>query len=134
MTGNYAVDTHGLIWYLEDHPRLGVDAGRVMDNPAATLFLPAIALMEACWIVEHGRCRIPTVGDLLRDVDADPRFIFVPLDRETIDASLALTAIREVHDRLIVATAQRLILLGEADALLTRDNSIRQSGLVPVIW
>ena len=24
-------DTHGLIWYLEDSPRLGLEAGRIFD-------------------------------------------------------------------------------------------------------
>jgi PIN domain nuclease of toxin-antitoxin system len=134
MADSFVVDTHALIRYIENNPRLGAGARQVMNDRNNTLFLPIIALAEACWIVEHGRCNIPTVVDLLADVDGDPRIVLIPLQRETIDLSLALTVIREMHDRLIVATAQQLISLGQAAALLTRDNSLRLSGLVPIIW
>jgi len=134
MADSYVVDTHALIWYIENNPRLGTDARRVMNDRDSTLFLPIIALAEACWIVEHGRCNIPSAADLLADVDADPRIVLVPLERETIDLSLTLTVIREMHDRLIVATALQMITLGQAIALLTRDNSLHSSGLVPIVW
>jgi len=134
MADSYVVDTHTLIWYIEDNPRLGPDARRVMSDRDSTLFLPMIAFAEACWIVEHGRCNIPSVVDLLADVDGDPRLVLIPLERETIDLSLTLTVIGEMHDRLIVATTLQMITLGQAVALLTRDNSLRSSGLVPVVW
>jgi PIN domain nuclease of toxin-antitoxin system len=134
MADSYVVDTHGLIWYIENNPRLGPDARRVMNDRGSTLFLPIIALAEACWIVEHGRCNITSVTDLLADIDADPRIVLIPLERETIDHSLTLTAIGEMHDRLIVATTLQMIALGQAVALLTRDNILRLSGLVPVVW
>jgi PIN domain nuclease of toxin-antitoxin system len=102
MADSYVVDTHALIWYIENNPRLGAGARQVMNNRDSTLFLPIIALAEACWIVEHGRCNIPTVADLLTDVDGDPRIVLIPLERETIDLSLTLTVIREMHDRLII--------------------------------
>src|SRR5205809_599959 len=105
MADSYVVDTHALIWYIENNPRLGANARRIMSKRDNTLFLPIIALAEACWIVEHGRCNIPSVTDLLADIDGDPRIVLIPLERETIDLSLTLTAIGEMHDRLIVATA-----------------------------
>ncbi len=130
----FAVDAHALIWYLESNPRLGANARSAMQNPLNILFLPLIALAEACWIVAQGRCRIPTVADLLSDVDADPRLIPVPLDRAILDASLILAAVGEMHDRLIVATALHLASEGQPVVLLTRDENIRQSALVPVLW
>ena len=134
MMANYVVDTHALIWYIENNPRLGANARQAMRDLGSILLLPIIALAEACWIVEHGRCNIPTAADLLSDVDGDPRVVLIPLERETIDLSLTLTAIREMHDRLIVATALQLVSLGQAVALLTRDDSIRLSGIVPIVW
>jgi PIN domain nuclease of toxin-antitoxin system len=131
---SYVVDTHTLIWYIENNPRLGANARRVMSDRGSTLFLPIIALAEACWIVEHGRCNIPSVTDLLDDIDGDSRIVLIPLERETIDLSVTLTAIGEMHDRLIVATTLQMIALGQAAGLLTRDNMLRLSGLVPVVW
>ena len=66
--------------------------------------------------------------------NGDPGIVLVPLEREAIELSLTLTAINEMHDRLIVATTLQLVSLGQAAALLTRDNSLRQLGLVPVVW
>ncbi len=105
-----------------------------MADPQSQLYLPIIALAEACWIVEHGRSRIPAVAHLLGHVDADASIIIVPLDRATLDLSLTLTSIGEMHDRQIVATTQQLGAAGGTVALLTRDQNIHQAKLVPVIW
>lgn len=134
MIDEYILDAHTLIWYVEDSPRLGTDAGVVMDDPTTVLLLPAIALMEACWIVARGKTSIPSVAVLLADVDADPRIQLVPLDRAVIDRSLSLTTVGEMHDRLIVATALLRADAGVSVAVLTRDANIVASGLVTVVW
>jgi len=134
MSISYVVDAHPLIWHLEANSRLGVNAHAVLADPQSKLFLPIIALAEACWIVEHGRCRIPSVAHLLGHVDADSRIVLLPLDRSTLDRSLTLTTIGEMHDRQIVATAVQLASGGAQVALLTRDDNIRRSGLVTTIW
>jgi len=48
--------------------------------------------------------------------------------------TLSLTSIREMHDRQIVATALILADAGTLTALVTRDQNITLSGLVPVVW
>src|SRR5437016_3741832 len=121
VADEYIVDAHTLIWYVEDSPRLGVNAGNVMDDLGSALYLPAIALAEACWAVERGRCNIPTVARLLADVDADPRIELVPLDRAILDRSLTLTSINEMHDRQIVATALLRASAGAFVVVLTCD-------------
>jgi PIN domain nuclease of toxin-antitoxin system len=133
MADEFVVDAHSLIWYIEDSPRLGVNAGKVMDDPASILYLPVIALAEACWAAERGRCKIP-IAALLADVDADPRMIVMPLDRAILDLSFTLTSIREMHDRQIVATALLRAHQGASVALLTCDVNITASGLVPIVW
>ena len=85
-------------------------------------------------MIEHGRTSIPTVGDLLNAVDADSRVFVVPFDRATLDKALLLTAITEMHDRQIVATALLLVDQGEAVVVLTKDANIRDSGLVSTVW
>jgi hypothetical protein len=105
-----------------------------MQDPTSVLYLPVIALAEACWVVEHGRTAIPAVTNLLADVDADGRVVLVPLDRSILDLSLTLLALNEMHDRLIVATALRLAHGGSSVPLLTCDVNITASGLVPIVW
>ena len=67
-------------------------------------------------------------------VDADPRVVVVPFDRATLAKTLSLTAITEMHDRQIVATALLLVDQEATIAVLTKDTNIRNSGLVPIVW
>ena len=130
----YVINAHTLIWYFEDSPRMGAKAGIIMDDLNSALLLPVIALAEVCWAVERGKCAIPSAVDLLRDIEADPRITIVPLDRAILDISLTLTAIGEMHDRQIAATALYRASQGVKVVLLTRDENITASGLVPVLW
>jgi PIN domain nuclease of toxin-antitoxin system len=134
MADEYVIDAHALIWYVEDSPRLGVNAGKILDDPASALYLPVIALAEACWIMERGRCNVSSVADLLADVDADPRITLVSLDRLLLDLTVTLTAIGEMHDRQIVATALHRASTGASVSLLTCDSNIVSSGLVSIVW
>jgi len=58
----------------------------------------------------------------------------IPLDRAVLNKTLTLAAITELHDRQIVATALLVEEQGEPVAVLTKDENIRSSGLVPTIW
>jgi PIN domain nuclease of toxin-antitoxin system len=135
MADNHVLDAHTLVWFLVGHPKLGPNARTMLEAPNSDLYLPLIALAEACWLVEKGRApTIPSVAHLLTAVDADARVTLIPLDRSILDLSLSLTSISEMHDRQIVATALHLAAAGDTVALLTRDANITASGLVPIIW
>ncbi len=134
MAARYVVDTHALIWFLEGNQRLGKEAKAALEDANSELIVPLIALAEACWIIEHGRTSIPTVADFLAAVDADPRVNVAPLDRSVLDKTLDMTAIEEMHDRQIVATALVIMDEGESVDVLTKDTNIRRSGLVSIIW
>ena len=134
MATRYVLDTRALIWHLESNPRLGTSARKVLDDTYAGLVLPAIALAEALFIVEKGRTAIPLATDLLSDVQADPRIEVFPLTEEILSESLALTAIPEIHDRLIVATGVYFQTLGETVEILTKDNEIALSSILTVTW
>jgi PIN domain nuclease of toxin-antitoxin system len=123
-----------MVWYLLGSPRLGANARAVMHDTGSLLHLPVIALAEACWAVQRGKCAIPSVAALLGDIDADPRITLVPLDRAILEISVTLSTIGEMHDRLIVATTLHLSGDGPTVALLTCDANISASGLVPIIW
>ena len=125
MATKNVVDTHALVWYLEGNPRLGANAKSVLDEPTSELVVPLIALAEACWMIEHGKSSIPTVKDLLAAVDADPRVIVLPFDRLVFNKTLDATAIAEMHDRQIVATALCLADQGETVAFLSKDRNLQ---------
>lgn len=134
MANEYVVDAHALVWFLEGNPRLSTNARAALQDPASVLYLPVIALAEACWIVERGKCAIPSITNLLADVDADPRIVLVPLDRAILDLSLTLASLNEMHDRQIVATVLHLAAKGISAHLITCDRNITSSSLVPIVW
>ena len=134
MTTRYVVDTHALIWFLEENPRLGSQAKTILQDPKSALVIPIIVLAEACWMIEHGKTSIPGSSPFLDAVDADPRVSILPFERTVLNKSLSLTSVTEMHDRQIVATTLLLIDQGETVALLTRDANICESELIPVIW
>ena len=129
----YVIDAHALIWFLANHSRLGPNASRILNDPESELILPATALAEVCWIVEHKTLGV-TVPDVIKAIDNDPRFVIYSLSRAVIEKSNSLSGIREMHDRQIAATALMLILGGDSAVLVTQDINITTSGLVPVIW
>ena len=50
-------DTHGLIWYLEDHPRLGPAASQrfdACDRGESIIYIPTICLVEIIYLQEKG--------------------------------------------------------------------------------
>ena len=134
MATKYIVDTHALIWHLEGNKLLGAAAKSVIDDPASQLVLPIIALAEAVFVVEKGRTAIPSMNDLLNDVRTDARIEIVPLTEEILNESISLTAIPEIHDRLIVATGVYLRSQGENIKILTKDNEIVLSSILDVTW
>ncbi|MBW3625412.1 MAG: PIN domain-containing protein [Armatimonadetes bacterium] len=135
MANKDLLDAHTLLWYLVRDARLGAGAKRLLDDPTRELVLPIIALAEAAFTVESGRKTVITsVGDLKRNVLADPRIEVYPLTLDIFQRSLSLTSIPEMHDRLIVATALHLQDQGHSVSLLTKDAAITQSGLAPVVW
>ena len=130
----HIIDTHMLLWYLADSPRLSAAAAAILQEFSSELVLPATAYGEACWIVERGKLPLLTVADVQAAVAADHRFTIYPLDRDVIDTSQGITSIHEMHDRQIVATALVLARQGEEVTLLTRDANMTASDLVPILW
>ena len=129
----FVVDTHALIWYLENNPRLGTNAAAAMDDSTNVLFLSVISLAEALWMVEHGRSAISSPESLLTDIMNDPRIEVVDLTELIVISASKLDAIGELHDRQIVATA--IVLRGDgALELITRDRNITTSGLINTCW
>jgi PIN domain nuclease of toxin-antitoxin system len=57
---SYIVDTHALIWYLVDDPRLGEKAREILQSSGNRLIVPAIVLAEARHSVQkRGQPNVP---------------------------------------------------------------------------
>jgi len=133
VAAKHVLDTHAFLWCLAGSAQLGNDAKAVLQDPASEHLIPATALAEACWIVDRRRLAL-TVSEVLTALDNDPRITVISLDRIVIERSNGLTAISEMHDRQIVATALALQDRGEAVDLLTKDANIIDSHLITIVW
>ncbi|MEX0801452.1 MAG: PIN domain-containing protein [Dehalococcoidia bacterium] len=127
----YVVDTHALIWYLTNSPRLGGLAKQALLDPTALLVISAIALAEIRFLSQRGR--IPLAWDdvqrLLKD---DARCVVHPVHRDIVDH---MPSTLNIHDALICATALFYHeSLGEDVKVLTKDRAIVASGLVETVW
>jgi len=127
-------DTHGLIWYLEDSPRLGPAAREVFDacdRGEIIVYIPTICLVEIVYLQEKGR--IP--ADLKAQLDAELQagtsgLVLVDLTAEVANAVARVPRfeVPDMPDRIIAATA-----LHPGLPLISRDRKIQLFG-VNTIW
>ena len=127
-------DTHGLIWYLEDSPRLGSEARTAFeacDRGEIVVYVPTICLVEIVYLREKGR--IP--ADLKSALDAalqagNTGLAPTSLTLEIVDALMQVprAEVPDMPDRIIAATAVHLGV-----PLVSRDRRLQLSN-VPTIW
>ena len=128
---DYVADTHSLLWHLTRSERLSPRAARAFDEVSAgiaNLIVPVIVLAELVFALEKGRVRVDWSG-LLGDLQSIPNVHIVDLSLARILDLRSLTTIPEMHDRMIVAET-----LAHNAILITRDQAITASGVVPVLW
>lgn len=122
---NLLLDTHVLLWWLRDDPRLGVRARDVIADPGTTVYLSPVVMWEIRIKQAIGKLDVPL--DFRAVVDAQG-FTELPL---TIDHTDALDALpmhhRDPFDRMLIAQAR-----SEGLTLITADDSFRTYE-VPVV-
>lgn len=131
---DYVTDTHGLIWYLEDSPRLGKEAKAAFDacdQGEALIYVPTICLVELVYLCEKNR--IPwalweqfrvelatnTTGLTLANLTAGVVDALRRIPRDTVP---------DMPDRIVAATALDLGL-----PLISRDRKIVSADLA-TLW
>ena len=127
----YMADTHSLLWVFTRPQKLGEQARLAFNEVAAEtaiLLIPVIVMAELIFTIENKPVRA-NLKEILTRLRRSSNVHFVDLSFETVALLPDLTAIPEMHDRLIVADAIR-----QKATLITRDVSISDSGLVNVIW
>lgn len=126
----YVLDTHILVWYFTGNARLKQEVRERIDltrSQGGRLLVPTIVLVEALNISEKGRVELD-FDEMYRLIQAEPEFEIVGFGVEIFKEVIALKKIREIHDRIIVATA-RFYETG----ILTRDKIITMSGEVVIL-
>jgi PIN domain nuclease of toxin-antitoxin system len=133
LSPRFLLDTHVVVRWLAVPKKLSREQARVLRDAVRRrepLAVSAVILLEIAILFGIGSARstIP-VDELLGDLESNPVFQIVPL---TVDVAAEVAALggtlRDPADRAIVATARVRRL-----RLLTSDERIIESGLVPVV-
>lgn len=127
-------DSHAIVWYGHDSPRLSDRARETLDEAVATdgVIMSIVTLVELWYVTQTTRGVSQEELDAIREaVSSSSTMSFSPVDEAvagkftTIDRDL----LRDPWDRFIVATALTFDL-----PLVTADRRIQKSGLVEAIW
>ena len=120
------LDSHALLWWQADDPKLGAGARQAIERPDSVLHFSAASIWELAIKRAQRKLDLP---DSLLDVLAEEGFVEV-----AVSATHGLLAgalpphHRDPFDRMIVAQAQ-----SEGLTVVTCDERIATYG-VPVLW
>jgi PIN domain nuclease of toxin-antitoxin system len=129
-TKQYVTDTHSLVWYFTENPRLSRKALKVFEKTVkeGTIIIPTVVLAEIMYIAKKGRITM-SFAETVKKIEDSENFEITPLDLAILKKADEIDYELEMHDRLIAATA----LFFDA-SILTKDQTIKESNLCRVIW
>jgi PIN domain nuclease of toxin-antitoxin system len=128
------LDTHAAIWYLRQSREMSAPALKAIRKTVSSgerLYVSAISLVEAIYLVERGRIPLSALLELeheLKRLESSMRVAAV--DGEVAEAvyKIPRQSVPDMPDRIIAATAFCRNL-----PLLTRDARIQSTG-IKTIW
>lgn len=125
------LDTHAWVWWVARDAQLSASATAAISADGRPA-IAAITLWEVAMLVEKGRVRLNlNLAEWLRMATSGSGVAVLPITTEIAARTTRLGA--DFHgdpaDRLIVATA-----LEHGLTVITKDDRIRQSGLVAILW
>jgi len=97
------VDSHALFWFFTENPKLSSKARNLIQG-ANEVIVPSIVLMEILYILEKSKLS-PRFVEILSELRFR-RYTAYPLDLSIVTQTLFISSRIEMHDRIIIATAQ----------------------------
>ena len=128
---NYVSDTHALLWWFIDSPKISSRAAEIFkkcERGENVIFIPSIVLAEALTIFEKKRVSF-NFKTLFRNIDASENFMLIAFDYPILQEMMTLKVIPEIHDKIIAATAKHLRV-----PIITKDKILQKSRLIKTIW
>jgi PIN domain nuclease of toxin-antitoxin system len=127
-------DSHAVVWHLQGSRRLSAPAREALAEAEATdgVVVSVATLVDLWYVTQTTRKVTPAHLAALRDVLLSlAAFTLQSVDLAVVDATTSISRddLADPWDRFIVGTARALAL-----PLVTRDDPIRETRLVPTIW
>ncbi len=126
-------DTHALVFHAAGGAALGPKARAhfaAAERREAIVYVPVAVIWEVSLLARAVRINLRRpVREFFADLFSNPAYQAHDLDAAQVFGADELRFTRDPFDALICAAARDLAL-----PLLTRDDAIRDSGVVKVIW
>jgi PIN domain nuclease of toxin-antitoxin system len=120
------LDTHVLLWWLDDSPRLSPRARSEIADAANEILVSIASLWEI--IIKRGLGKL-SFPDNLEDVLSEESFGLIPISFQHLRRLETLPGLhRDPFDRMLIAQA-----LTEAAPLVTNDRALSAYG-APTLW
>lgn len=134
MRKNYILDTHCLIWFQEDNPKIPSGVMERIQDPLNTVFFSQISLFEIT--IKQTIGKLPNFTADLHDVYhraiADD-FTYLPIKNQHLFNYKKIPLFsehRDPFDRLLISTAYE-----ENAVMLSADNNFNlYAGFIDVFW
>ncbi len=119
---SYLLDSHVLLWWLADSPRIGARLRRILANPEVRVLVSAASVWEIGIKQALGKLRAPeSIVDLLQEEG----FEGLAITAEHAEAAARLPMLhRDPFDRMLVAQAHLCRL-----TLVTHDEAVAAYGV-----
>lgn len=128
----YVTDTHSLVWYMTEDPKLSIEAKRIfkkVDDTYEHMYIPCIVFFELLYLIEKKKIAA-NLDSFVAMLSSRENYRIEPLCLPIIEKSRIIPRekIPDPWDRLIVATSIHLNF-----PLITRDESLKNIRS-EVIW
>lgn len=128
---NFVTDTHALIWWFTNNPRLSKKAAGIFgdcENGESIIFVPSIVIAETLSIFDKKRVSFD-FKKLLKQINDSEHFVIVPLDSPILMKMVDLKDVPELHDKIIASTAKYLNL-----SIITKDEVLQNLSHIKTVW
>jgi PIN domain nuclease of toxin-antitoxin system len=127
----YLADTVALVRHFTKQGRLGQTARKILDETDQNIhsvFISAITLMEIMYLSQAKRINLD-LAKTVQLISQSSNYNIVAVDEHIILASKEIDDVPELHDRVIVGTANYLNV-----PIITSDKVIMQSRHIQTVW
>ncbi len=128
---NFVTDTHALLWWFTDSPRISSKASEIFEkgeNGENVIFIPSIVIAESLSIFDKKRISF-NFKNLFKKIHSSENFVLVALDYPILQKMVALKELPELHDKIIVSTAKYLKV-----PIITKDKTLQKLASIKTIW
>jgi len=118
----YLLDTHVIIWMVEDSPNLPLAIKEIIGNPENQIAISSISLWEIAIKMNIGKLTLNLMFDELVDILRNGDFNFMQVEDVYLSGLSKLPLLhKDPFDRLLISTA-----IAEKMILITIDKNIQK--------